>query len=154
MARKERAMSATKSAASVGKRSGSSVMGGASTTNGAAKRTAAGGGTSPGAASSSGGGDRYNREQFASYLNEIAKNIITSDATYMHSMLALNHLLRRPEAESVLDADLKNQARDIWLKVKSCGLQLVDPPLLFGSSVALPADFDLESGQGATDTAG
>ena len=66
-------------------------------------------------------------------LETIAQAVVGTHATYMHSMILLDHLFRLPNARELFDADLKEQARDLWLKIKSTGLQLNDPPLLVGA---------------------
>ncbi len=76
---------------------------------------------------------RYNREEAAAFLQEIARRLVSSEDASLHSMLAINQLLRSPGIEMVLDGDLREQARDLWLKIKSTGIHLNDPPLLFGA---------------------
>jgi hypothetical protein len=76
----------------------------------------------------------YSREDVQSILDNVASKIVESNTPYMHSMLLLDHLLRSPNAHEIFDKDLKDQARDLWLKVKSTGLQLSDPPFLFEQS--------------------
>ena len=80
------------------------------------------------------------RAEFAEFLTEIAKKVLDTKGSNLHSMLALNELLRQPNANDMFTGELKDQARDLWLKLKSTGLQLNHPPLLFG----LPADFPTE----------
>lgn len=74
----------------------------------------------------------YTKAEILDFIGEINKQIVGSSKSTMHSLLALNHILRAPNARQVVDADLKQQLKDIWLKLKSSGLQLQDPPLLFG----------------------
>lgn len=74
-------------------------------------------------------------------LDTIARKSVETNTAYMHSMLLLNTLLREPNADQLFDDSLKAQARDLWLKVKSTGLQLNDPPFLFG----LPEKIDGEA---------
>ncbi len=71
------------------------------------------------------------REELQQTLESIARSVVGSHSTYMHSMILLDHLLRLPNAREIFDEDSKEQARDLWLKIKSTGLQLNDPPLLF-----------------------
>ena len=75
---------------------------------------------------------KYTKKEVSALLSEIAENVVTSDKNYLHSMLALDHIMRLPNAAELIDKDLKQQARDLWVKVKASGLQLEDPPLLFG----------------------
>lgn len=74
----------------------------------------------------------YTRKEVAGFIAEISKKIVDSNTAFFHSMITLNTLLRLPNAEEIFDEELKEQARDLWLKLKSTGLQLTDPPLLFG----------------------
>jgi hypothetical protein len=84
-------------------------------------------------ASETGSNDReYTKAEIVDFIAEINKQIVSSTKSTMHSLLAINHILRAPNARQVVDADLKQQLKDIWLKLKSSGLQLQDPPLLFG----------------------
>jgi hypothetical protein len=76
----------------------------------------------------------YTRSEVREILDAIAHKIIESNTVYMHSMLLINKLLRLPNAREIFDADLKQLARDLWIKMKSTGLQLNDPPLLFAES--------------------
>lgn len=74
----------------------------------------------------------YTKKEVANFIAEISKKIVDSNTAYFHSMITLNTLLRLPNAEEIFDEELKEQARDLWLKLKLTGLQLTDPPLLFG----------------------
>ena len=74
----------------------------------------------------------YTKAEIVDFIAEINKQIVSTTKSTMHSLLAINHILRAPNARQVVDADLKQQLKDIWLKLKSSGLQLQDPPLLFG----------------------
>jgi hypothetical protein len=67
-------------------------------------------------------------------LDAVAQNVVGTQSSYMHSMILLDQLFRDPSARELFDADLKEQAKDLWLKIKSTGLQLNDPPLLFDSN--------------------
>jgi len=77
----------------------------------------------------------YSRAEVDSFLDEITQRITESDDYFMHSMLAINQILRQPKARDWLDDDLKTRIRDLWLKIKSTGLELKDPPILFDRDV-------------------
>ncbi len=83
---------------------------------------------------------KYTREDIVAFLNEISQNIVASSSSYFHSMLALNTLLRLPHARTVFDKELVDQARDLWVKLRSTGLHLTDPPLLFAGSSPVVSD--------------
>jgi len=74
----------------------------------------------------------YTRKELEAFIVEIAAKVVDKEPAYLHSMLAMNHILRQPNLHELLDADLKEQLKDIWLKLKTTGLQLQDPPILFG----------------------
>ena len=80
----------------------------------------------------------YTREEIKVFLADIAQRVLRSDAPLTHSLVAIDRLLRLPNAAELFDEDIKRQLRDLWIKLKSTGLQLSDPPMLFG----LPKDFD------------
>ena len=82
----------------------------------------------------------YTREEVQEALSSIAQQVVGSQTAYLHSMVLLNQLLRLPNAVELFDADLKSQARDLWVKIKSSGLQLADPPLLAGENVQGPVE--------------
>lgn len=74
----------------------------------------------------------YTKQELESFVTEISKQVVGSTTAFMHSMLALNHILRQPNAAELLDDELREQLKDLWIKLKSMGLQLNDPPILFG----------------------
>ena len=76
----------------------------------------------------------YTRDDVESFLGDIAKKLVDNESTHVHTMLALNRIFRLPNAQELFDDELKEQARDLWRKVKSTGLKLSDPPLLFDGS--------------------
>ena len=71
------------------------------------------------------------KEGIRSTLESVAMSVVGTQSSYMHSMILLDNLFRLPNARELFDDDLKEQAKDLWLKIKSTGLQLNDPPLLF-----------------------
>ncbi len=75
----------------------------------------------------------YTKKEIEAFIAEIGKKIVSDKPAYMHSMLAINQLLRQPNLPKLMDDELKEQLKDIWLKlIKSTGLQLANPPILFG----------------------
>jgi hypothetical protein len=75
---------------------------------------------------------KLSKKDITAYLADISENLEISSNGCIHSVLALNNLLRQPNAEKLFDEASKKQAQEIWIKIKSTGLQLGDPPLLFG----------------------
>ena len=76
----------------------------------------------------------YTKKELTAFVTEIARKVVDKEPAYLHSMLALNHILRQPNLPEILDADVKEQLKDLWVKLKTTGLHLQDPPILFGIS--------------------
>lgn len=74
----------------------------------------------------------YTKEEFESYLSLIEQKLLNSDDSYMHAVLSINDLLQKPDAPDILDEGLAKRAREVWAKIKSMGIVIADPPLLFG----------------------
>ena len=75
----------------------------------------------------------YTKKELEAFVAEISRKVVDSNPAYLHAMLSLNHLLRLPTLKELMDDDLKEQLKDIWVKLKTTGiLQLQDPPILFG----------------------
>ncbi len=73
-----------------------------------------------------------NKKEIEDFLTLIAERIDASDDAYMHSVLAFNHIMRQPDAEALFDEPMRKVAREVWTKIKSMGIMLGDPPMLFG----------------------
>lgn len=80
------------------------------------------------------------KESVAEYIQDISQKSLTPDESLIHCVIALNQILADEETSALLNEDMKAQLREIWSKLKSAGIQLVDPPALFG----LPEDFSGE----------
>ena len=52
-------------------------------------------------------------------LESLARKTVESKTAHLHALLTLNHLLRLPNAQRLFSDDLWQQARDLWLKVKT-----------------------------------
>jgi hypothetical protein len=78
----------------------------------------------------------YTSEDLKEALTALAEKIVSNQSS-MHSMLLLDHLLRLPNASQLFTPDLMEQARDLWKKIESTGLQIAQPPFLFGPPVTL-----------------
>ncbi len=74
----------------------------------------------------------YTKAEIEAFVAEIAAKVVDKQPAYLHSMLALNFILRQPNLNDLLDEDLREQLKDIWLKLKTTGMQLQEPPILFG----------------------
>ncbi|MFN8389768.1 MAG: hypothetical protein U0136_05715 [Bdellovibrionota bacterium] len=74
----------------------------------------------------------YTKPELEAFIAEIGRKVVDKNPAYLHSMLAVNHLLRQPNLKEVLDEEMKEQLKDIWVKLKTTGITLNDPPVLFG----------------------
>ncbi len=75
---------------------------------------------------------KLTKKQVKAYLADIEKKVIDREGSDMASLVAINELLNLPNSEQLLDESLKTQLKDLWIKLKSNGVQVDDPPLLFG----------------------
>ena len=82
----------------------------------------------------------YTKEELQAFLADIEEKVVESNEAYLHSIVALNELLSLPNAADLLDDELRSRVKDLWIKLKSSGVHLNDPPLLFG----LPENFGKE----------
>src|SRR5262245_46879872 len=80
----------------------------------------------------------YTKREIQTFIGEISKRVLEPNTSHLHSVLAINHLLRQANMPELLDNDLRAQLKDLWIKLKSTGMQLNDPPLLFGNGAPQP----------------
>ena len=76
---------------------------------------------------------QFTKKELEAFLSDIACQVVEGGAPPIHSIIALDRILRQPNSHEILDDGLKSQARDLWVKVKSSGFELEDPPILFGA---------------------
>ncbi len=67
------------------------------------------------------------------FLNEIEAKINTESDVTMHTMLAINDLLRNSKTPQSLTDATKERIKTIWNKISLTGLELNQPPLIFGT---------------------
>lgn len=75
----------------------------------------------------------YTKDELRAFVTDIESQVVENNIPTVHTMLALNDILKSANAHELLDEDMKSHLRDLWLKVKGAGLELMDPPLLFGA---------------------
>ena len=56
---------------------------------------------------------------------------MAADASPIYVVSAMNYVLNLPQIYDCLDTDNREMLRTIWLRLKSSGLTLRQPPLLF-----------------------
>ncbi len=72
-------------------------------------------------------------EELKSYLLHVRDKLHDDAAPAVFGISAMRHVLNLPQIYTLLDKENKEIARDIWLKLKQCGVQLRNPPLLFSA---------------------
>jgi len=78
------------------------------------------------------------RQALADFIADISAKSISPNESLLHCAVAINQILTNSETALLLDEDLKSQLKDVWLKLRNTGIDLIDPPALFG----LPEGFD------------
>jgi hypothetical protein len=78
------------------------------------------------------GGTVSSAADLKTYLQSMRDKMTDESAAPVYVMTAMNNVLNLPQIYDFLDNDNKEIARDIWLRLKQAGLQLRNPPLLFG----------------------
>lgn len=66
------------------------------------------------------------------FLTAVRDKMTDDVAPPIYVLSALNHVMNLPKIYELLDNDNKEIARDIWLRLKQAGVQVKNPPLLFG----------------------
>jgi|GEM_PF-898151 len=77
-------------------------------------------------------GGLTSKEDLKSFLLNIRDKISEEQAASVYAMAAFNNILNSATIYELLDDENKELARNIWLRLKQSGLQLRNPPLLFG----------------------
>jgi hypothetical protein len=72
-------------------------------------------------------------QKIEAFLTEIETKLAESNDVTMHTMLAINHLLRNSQTPKFLDENTKERIKNIWNKISLSGLELNKPPLVFGA---------------------
>lgn len=86
-------------------------------------------------------------EEAMEYLADIEERVLESSNASMHSVLALNYLLNRLDESHLQNSEVKSRLCDLWIKIKSSGLELGDPPILFGVAENTEKSFSSEENQ-------
>lgn len=72
-------------------------------------------------------------EELKSFLNGIRDKMSEGSAAPIYAMTAMNYIMNETSIYKLLTEENKEIARDIWLRLKHAGIQLKNPPLLFGT---------------------
>lgn len=71
------------------------------------------------------------RPELKTFLGNVRDKLAESAAPPIHCVSAMHHVLNLPDVYDLFDAENKEIARDIWLRIKQHGLHLRLPPMLF-----------------------
>lgn len=74
------------------------------------------------------------------YLTTVRDRMADGSASPVFSLSALNNILNTPTIYALLDNENREIGRDIWLRLRSVGLQLTNPPLLFNADETVIID--------------
>lgn len=80
------------------------------------------------------------KEALQEYVQDISQKASIPEDSRLHCAIAINQILSNAEYVNLLTEESKATLKEVWHKLKADGIQLVDPPLLFG----LPENFDQE----------
>jgi len=78
-------------------------------------------------------------EELKGVLLNIRDKMSDGTGAPVYSLSAVNYLLNLPNVYELLNDENKELARDIWLRLKSAGIQLKSPVLLFDEEEAASA---------------
>lgn len=78
-------------------------------------------------------GEISSKADLKTFLLNVRDKMAENAAPPIYAVSAVNHALQLPDIYNLLDNDNKEIARDIWLRLKQSGLQLRNPPMLFGA---------------------
>jgi hypothetical protein len=73
------------------------------------------------------------REDLKAFLHSLVDRMSANEVAPFYALIAMNHVMNLKEFYSLLDKESKELARDIWLRIKTAGLQVANPPVLFGA---------------------
>ena len=80
----------------------------------------------------------FTKDEVVAFVKDIELKLMGNTGANLHSIVALNKIFRASNINELLDSELKERIKDLWIKLKSTGILLVDPPIIFG----LPKDFE------------
>ena len=74
-----------------------------------------------------------NKAELKNFLLSIKEKLGSHAAPPIHAVTAIQHVFNLPGIYELLDKSNRELAREIWIKLKHGGLQLKNPPMLFGA---------------------
>ena len=82
-------------------------------------------------------GEVTNAADLKAFLLSVRDKMTEEVAAPIYVVSVMNYMLSTPEIYQHLNDENKEIARDLWLRLKQAGMQVRNPPMLFG-----PADAD------------
>ncbi len=82
--------------------------------------------------------DSISKEALMEYVQDISQKANKVGESRLHCAIAINQILSNSDYVGLLNDESKNTLKEVWLKLKTDGIQLEDPPFLFG----LPENFE------------
>lgn len=84
-------------------------------------------------------GEITSSTELKNFLQNLLDRLSEGQVAGIYALSALNTLLSKPEMYSLFNVETKELARDIWLRIKQAGVQVRNPPALFGIETDGPA---------------
>ena len=78
------------------------------------------------------------KEDIKLTIKNIQSYLLTEQPPFLHSLAAINKILRLKDSKELFDKEIKQQLSVLWSQITSAGINLDPPPVLFG----LKSDLD------------
>lgn len=73
------------------------------------------------------------KAELKTFLCSIRDRLFANSAPPIHALSALQYVFKLPNVYELMDKANKEVAKEIWVKLKQSGIQLKNPPILFGA---------------------
>ena len=72
------------------------------------------------------------KAEMKSFLSTVRDKLFAGNASPIQALSALQYTFKLSNVYEILDKSNKEIAKEIWVKLKQSGIQLKNPPILFG----------------------
>lgn len=72
------------------------------------------------------------KNELKDFLTSIREKLAARSVAPIYALTAMQHVFNLPGIYDLLDKANKETAQEIWLTLKQAGMQLKNPPMLFG----------------------
>ena len=72
------------------------------------------------------------KSELKDFLSSIREKLSSRSVPPIYALTAMQHIFNLPGIYDLLDKANKEMAQEIWLTLKQAGMQLKNPPMLFG----------------------